>query len=448
MAEEQIGAEGLRVAIGLPSAVLLVMGGIIGVGIFANPSIVAHAVHSSSLVLIAWSLGGAVALLGAFVYAELAARFPTTGGEYVYLRDTYGPLAGFLYAWTLLLVVQAGGMAAVSIVFAKNLNVLFNGSLSEPMLAVGVMAILAVVNSIGAGYGNGAQTLLGALKIAAIAALIGAGLFLAPHARPAAVAAHATSTSWKDFGAAMIPVVFSYGGWQTAGFVAGEIRDPARNLVRALIIGVAGVIGLYLLINIACLQALGVDALGRTLTPTSDVLALTVGPASAKLAAAAIALSALAFLSQSMLTAPRVCFALARDGLFFRWAARVTEKGRAPMIAILLQAAWTVILALSGRYDQILSYVVSMNFLFFAACASCLFTLRWRERRGEARSADSGFRTPWYPLTTGLFIAACLTMVACSFWAYPVNSLIGYAIMLIGLPLYFYWRRQGAAEVS
>ena len=339
-------------------------------------------------------------------------------------------------------------MAAVSIVFAKNLNVLFNGSLSEPMVAVGVMAILAVINSIGAGYGNGAQTLLGAVRIAAIAALIGAGLFLAPHVHPSAVAAEATGATWKDFGTAMIPVVFSYGGWQTAGFVAGEIRDPARNLVRALIIGVAGVIGLYLLINIACLQALGVDALGRTLTPTSDVLALTVGPASAKLAAAAIALSALAFLSQSMLTAPRVCFALARDGLFFRWAAKVTEKGRAPMIAILLQATWTVILALSGRYDQILSYVVSMNFLFFGACASCLFAIRWRARRAGTPVEDGGFRTPWHPVTNGLFIAACVTVVACSFWAYPVNSLIGYAIMLMGLPLYFYWRRQGPSEIS
>ncbi len=448
MASKEIGAEGLRVAIGLPSAVMLVMGGIVGVGIFANPAIVAHDLHSAPLVLLAWSLGGALALLGAFVYAELAARFPATGGEYVYLRDTYGPLAGFLYAWTLLLVVQAGGMAAVCIVFAKNLNVLFNGSLSEPMVAVGVMAALAGVNSLGAGSGNGAQSLLGALKIVVIGALIAAGLFLAPHAPAVPAAEQAITSPWKAFGAAIIPVVFSYGGWQTAGFVSGEIRDPARNLVKALIIGVAGVITIYLLINIAFLRALGVDALGRTLTPTSDVLALAVGPSSAKLAAAAIALSALAYLSQSMLTAPRVCFALARDGLFFRWAAAVTENGRAPMIAIILQATWTAVLALSGHYDQILSYVVSMNFLFFGACASCLFAIRWRARRTGAPVEDGGFRTPWHTVTNGLFIAACITVVACSFWAYPVNSLIGYGIMLMGLPLYFYWRRQGTLEAS
>ncbi len=451
MSETRNGAEGLRVAIGFPGAVMLVMGGIVGVGIFANPAIVARGLHAPGLVLAAWSLGGVVALLGAFVYAELAARIPATGGEYVYLRDTYGPLAGFLFGWTTLFVVQAGGMAAVSIVFARNLDVLFGGGLSEPLVVVAVLAGLAAVNCVGVKSGNGLQSLLGLLKVGAIAALIVAGLSLAPHRPAAAVAPMAGSApldAWKAFGGAMIPVVFSYGGWQTANFVAGEIRDPARNLARALLAGVAAVIVLYLLVNVACLRALGVDALGRTLTPTSDVLALSVGPAAARLAAAAIALSALAFLSQSMLTAPRVCFAMARDGLFFRRVATVARGSRAPAVAIVLQAAWTAVLALSGRYDQILSYVVSMNFLFFAVSASCLFVLRRRARKTGAAAGASGFRAPWHPITTGAFILACLAIVGCSFWAYPVNSLIGYAILLLGVPPYLYWRRRGARDAA
>ena len=448
MSNPDIGDEGLRIAIGLSSAVMLVMGGIVGVGIFANPAIVAKGLHSPTLVLAAWGLGGVVALLGAFVYAELAARIPATGGEYVYLRNTYGPLAGFLYGWTTLFVVQAGGMAAVSIVFAKNLNVLAGGVLLEPVVVVAVLAGLAGVNCVGVKSGNGMQSILGLLRIGAIGALVIAGLLLTPHApvhQGAPAAAPAPMNLWKAFGAAMIPVVFSYGGWQTASFVAGEIRDPARNLARALMLGVAAVILLYLLVNIACLRALGVEALGRTLTPTSDVLALSVGPAAGKLAAAAIALSALAFLSQSMLTAPRVCFAMARDGLFFRRIGTVAKGSRAPAAAIILQAAWTGVLALSGGYDQILSYVVSMNFLFFAVSASCLFTLRWREARGAPASA-AGFRAPWHPLTTAGFIAACLAIVGCSFWAYPVNSLIGYAILLMGVPPYLYWRRRRTPE--
>jgi len=444
MGHETTG-EGLKVAIGFPSAVMLVIGGIVGVGVFVNPAVVAHGLHSSGLVIAAWTLGGAIALLGAFVYAELAARMPATGGEYAYLRTTYGPLAGFLFGWTTLLVVQSGGQATVAIVFAKNIDVLFDGRLSEPAVVVAVLAGLAWVNVRGVILGNGVQATLGALKILAIAAVVLAGLWLTPHidlARPRPSSLRADSL--KAFGAAMIPVVFSYGGWQTANYIAGEMKDSRRNLARALLVGVVAVIALYLLVNIACLRALGLAGLGATLTPVSDVLQRTVGPVGAKLAAGAIALSALAFLSQGMLTGPRVTFAMAQDGLFFRRMARLGQASRAPALAVLLQAAWTGVLALSGRYDQILSYVIAMNFLFFGLSASCLFVLR---RRELARPVVDGYRAPFHPWTTGLFILACGGVVACSFWAYPVNSLIGYAILALGAPAYLYWRRQARQEI-
>jgi len=444
MGHETTG-EGLKVAIGFPSAVMLVIGGIVGVGIFVNPAVVAHGLSSPGLVMAAWTLGGFVALLGAFVYAELAARMPATGGEYVYLRTSYGPLAGFLFGWTTLLVVQAGGQAAVAIVFAKNLDVLCDGRLSEPAVVIAVLAGLAFINVRGVTLGNGVQAALGALKIAAIAAVILAGLWLAPHVELARALPFSRSDPLKAFGAAIIPVVFSYGGWQTANYVAGEMKDSHRNLARALLVGVVAVIALYLLVNVACLRALGLRGLGATLTPVSDVLQRTVGPVGAKLAAGAIALSALAFLSQGMLTGPRVTYAMARDGLFFRSMARLGETTRAPAPAVVLQAAWTGVLALSGTYDQILSYVISMNFLFFGLSASCLFVLRRREASAGG-AVTAGYRAPWHPWTTGLFILACVGVVACSFWAYPVNSLIGYALMALGLPPYLFWRHLTRAR--
>jgi basic amino acid/polyamine antiporter, APA family len=446
MDHKDITAEGLRVGIGFPSAVMLVIGGIIGVGIFVNPAVVARGLTSPVLVLSAWALGGGIALLGAFVYAELAARMPNTGGEYVYLRDTFGPLAGFLFGWTTLLVVQAGGMAAVTIVFARNLNVLAGGALPEQAVVVATLAGLAAVNCLGVKSGNGVQGLLGALKVAAIAAVVLAGLFIAPQIgfRPTEVLATVSADPLKAFGAAMIPVVFSYGGWQTANYVAGEIRDPSRNLARALLVGVIAVISIYLLVNIACVRALGVKQLGETLTPVSDVLQRAAGPVGAGLAASAIALSAIAYLSQAMLTGPRVYFAMARDGLFFRGVARVGDSSRVPVISIILQAVWTGFLALSGSYEQILSYVTSMNFLFFGLSASCLFVLRRRDR-AAGRKMD-GYLAPFHPWSTGVFVLACAVIVGVSFWAYPVNSLVGYGIMLIGVPPYLYWRSQKARD--
>ncbi len=447
MPRPETTSEGLEAAIGFPGAMMLVIGGIVGVGIFVNPAVVARGLHSPALALAAWSLGGVVALLGAFAYVELAARIPATGGEYIYLRDTYGPLAGFLYGWTTLLVVQAGGMAAVAIVFARNLDVLAGGGLAERWVALAALAALAAVNCLGVRSGNGVQAGLGALKVVAIAAMIVAGLTVAaPAAHLAPAAPTGAPGSLKAFGGAMIAVVFSYGGWQTANYVAGEMKHPRRDLARALVAGVGAVIALYLLVNIAGLRALGVDGLGATLTPISGVLERAVGPLGARLAAAAVALSAIAFLSQAMLTAPRVYFAMARDGLFFRRVARLGEASRAPALAILLQAAWTGVLALTGRYEQILGYVIAMNFLFFGLSASCLFVLRRREKAAGPAAETTGFRAPWHPWSTGLFIAACAAVVAASFWAYPVNSLVGYAIMALGVPPYLYWRRKSRRE--
>jgi APA family basic amino acid/polyamine antiporter len=242
----------------------------------------------------------------------------------------------------------------------------------------------------------------------------------------------------------MIPVVFSYGGWQTTNYVAGEMMNPGRNLARALVAGVLGVMALYLLVNIACIRALGIGGLAATLTPTSDVLRLVAGPLGAELTAGAIALSAVAFLSQSTLTGPRVYFAMARDGLFFRQVGAIADASHVPVIAIVLQAAWAILLALSGSYEQILSYVTGMNFLFFGLASSALFVLRRRERLTGV--VHTGYRTPGHPWTTLAFILASILVVLSALWAFPINSLIGYGLLLLGVPPYLLWRRQKLRE--
>lgn len=413
---------------------MLVMGGVIGVGIFVNPAIVERLTRSPELGLAAWIAGGLISLLGAFVYAELAARLPATGGEYQYIRAAYGSLPAFLFGWTTLLVVHTGGSAAVAIVLAKNVRLLTG--IAEPWTVIATLTVLAGVNCAGVKSGNRTQAMLGALKVALILAVIAAGLSLAPQA--ARLAAEPKGPRpLQGFGAALIPVLFTYGGWQTANFVAGEMKNPRRNLAIALVGGVLAVTVVYLLIDIACLRALGRGALAATLTPAADVVGRLAGPIGAKLAAAAVAISAFAFLSQGMLTGPRVIYAMARDGYFFRLVGKVSESRRAPAAAIVMMATWTGALALTGAYERILSYVVSMNFLFFGVSASTLFVLRARHVGGEG-----GFRAPLHPWSTGVFILACAVTVASAFWSFPIDSLIGYAIMAAGLPAYYWWRSR------
>jgi APA family basic amino acid/polyamine antiporter len=284
------------------------------------------------------------------------------------------------------------------------------------------------------------------LKILAIAALVAAGLFFAGGAAEATeAAARPASTGLASFGAAMIPVMFAYGGWQTASFVAGEMRDPRRDLARGLLIGVLGVIALYVAVNVACVLALGAAGLAAEPAPASAVMRLAFGERGAALIAVGIAVSTFGFLSQGMLTAPRVYFAMADDGLFFRRVAWLDPRTRAPVVAIALQGLLALVIALTGTYEQILNYVVSVDFIFFGLTAGTLFVFRRRAEGGGADGSEgwSGARVPGHPLTTAFFVAACALIVASTLYRYPANSAIGIAIMLAGLPVYLLCRRRG-----
>jgi APA family basic amino acid/polyamine antiporter len=289
------------------------------------------------------------------------------------------------------------------------------------------------------------------LKIAAIALLVGAGFLLlrAPHPLLHPVMDERPSFDLLTaFGAAMIPVLFAYGGWQTTNFVAAEIKDPRRNLARALVIGVAGVIVLYLAVNLVCVRTLGPAGLAHTTVPATAVMQAVMGSRGAQLIALGITVSTLGFLSQSILTAPRVYFAMAEDGLFFRSVAYVNRRTRVPVVAIILQSVWTAVIALSGRYDQILNYVVATDFVFFGLTATCIFVFRRREAREAAARERASFRTPGHPFTTAAFVLACWLVVADTIYKYPSNSLVGTMILLLGIPVYLLWSRRKTVENS
>ncbi len=419
---------------------MIVMGGIIGSGIFVNPYVVARQVHTSALILGAWILGGITALAGAFIYAELAVLRPNLGGQYAYLREAYHPAIGFLYGWALLLVMQTGGMAAVAVTFARYAREIVHSDASDGLIATLVLTVLTIINCLGVRSGSAVQSTLMVLKIGAIVVLLFAGFSTASAGPQITIHEPFSPHLLVTFGAAVTPVLFAYGGWQTASFMTGEMRDPGRDLARALLLGVTGVTAIYLAVNVVCLHTLGPNGLAATITPAYTVMQKAIGDRGALFMAFAISVSTLGFLSQSMLTAPRVYFAMARDGLFFQWLAWLPKSTRVPVAAIALQGLLAVIIALSGRYEQILNYVVSIDFIFFGLTGASLFVFRRRTK------AASEHRTPGHPFTTVFFVAACWLVVLATFYHYPGNSLIGLGLLLLGIPVYFYWSRRQTVE--
>lgn len=424
--------------LGLFDATMIVMGGIVGSGIFMNPSVVALQVHTPFLILGAWVLGGLFALTAAFIWAELASVRPDVGGQYAYLREAFHPLVAFVYGWVLLLVIQTGGMAAVAVTFSRYFVELTNIQIGYPQLAAIVLGVLTIVNCLGVRAGGTLQSVLMVLKIVALAALVACGLLLAGRSpSPETLLDRPASFDLLTaFGAALVPVIFSYGGWQTATFVAGEIKEPRRNLPRGLIFGVIGVVVLYVAANVVYITVLGTEGLATSKAAASDVMRNALGDFGSRAIAAGIAISTVGFLSQSMLTAPRVYFAMANDGLFFKGVGMVHPKTRAPIVAIALQGLLAIVVALRGTYESILNYVVSVDVIFFGLTACCIFVFRKR----EGATGEGLTRVPGHPFTTTIFIAVCWLVAVNAVYKYPRNTLIGLAIMAAGIPAYWFWR--------
>jgi basic amino acid/polyamine antiporter, APA family len=434
-------AAGLARKLGAFDATLIVIGGIIGTGIFMTPSIVAQRAQTPALIIGVWVLGGVIALIGAFIFAELAWRKPSVGGTYGYLRDAYHPVLAFMSGWTSLFVTNSGSYAASAVTFAVYASPFFH--LAATPIAITVIVAMSTINCFGVQEGVWAQNLLTMLKIGTIIALVVAAFF-GPRefAHAHAIVAPAGLALIGILGAALLPVFYTYDGWQTAPFMDEELKDPARTLAFGLIWGVIAIVVLYLAVTLAEITMLGPAGLAATATPATEVLRRAVGPVAAALMAGCIALSSLGLISNTSLVIPRLYFAMAQDGLFFKQLAYVHPRTQAPVVAIILQAVVSIVIVESGRYDQILNYVASMDFLYMVLFAGAVFVFR---RRGVA-AGQYGVRVPLHPWSTLFFASVCAAVVINSFVAFPRETLVGLAILLSGAPVYLLWRRRQSVQ--
>jgi APA family basic amino acid/polyamine antiporter len=427
--------------LGAFDATLIVMGGIVGTGIFMNPAVVAARAHTTPLILSVWLVGGIIALIGAFIFAELAWRRPSVGGTYGYLRDAFHPVLAFMSGWTSLFVTNSGSYAATAVTFAIYASPFLH--VATVPLAVAVIAVMSGINCFGVGKGAGVQNAIMVVKIVAIGGLIAAGFFApAQIAHAQAIVAPAGIALVGALGAALLPVFYSYDGWQTAPFMDEELKDPQRTLPLGLIWGVVGVVILYIAVTLVSLRVLGPAGLAASQAPATDILQRAIGPGAAALMSGCIALSTIGFLSNTALTIPRLYFAMANDGLFFKQIAYVHPKTKAPVNAVLLQAVVAIVIVLVGKYDQILNYVTSMDFLYMVLFAIALVIFRKRAVAG----AGTGVRVPLHPWSTLVFAAVSLAVVINSYVAFPKDTLIGLLILLSGAPVYFIWVRRAVPQ--
>jgi APA family basic amino acid/polyamine antiporter len=432
-----------RRELGFFDATMVVIGGIIGAGIFINPYIVAQRLPASGLVIAAWITGGLIAGAGALAFAELGALFPQAGGPYAYLRRAYHPVVGFLYGWAQLFLIVGGGIAAVAITFAEYTLRFLGRTGGSQLLAIAAIVLVSAVNYLGVKPGSRLLNLFVVLKVLALLALIAAGTLLpASPDTPALLPAPDTGFLPLAFGAALIPIMFSYGGWQNANYIAEEIREPRRNLPRALIAGTALVIFIYVAVNAIYLRALGHSGLAATSTPAADTAARAFGEGGDRLIALAIAISTFGFLNLSILAPTRIYFAMARDGVFFNAVARLHRRYRTPAFAITLQAAWAILLAMTGRYGQLVDTVVFADWIFFGATVAAVFV--FRRQVPLAQREPGTFVTPGYPLIPALFVLAALIIVASVIGSNPGRSAFGAILLAAGVPAYVAWSRHTA----
>ncbi len=426
---------GFRRELGLFDAVVVVAGAIIGVGIFANPSNVARLLPTPALIVLAWSIGGGLALVGGFIWAELGSRFPFVGGQYVYLTRTYPPIIGFLYGVALLFIINGGSLAAVAILFASYVDRSFVelGPAGVRVLAAAVLVAFTAVNAIGVRAGKITSNLLMTIKVAGIGVLL---WFAFSRGGPPASSFHAGDLGSLDGSSmallltALVPIMFAYGGWQNCGTLAAEIRDPARNLARANVIGVIVVVVLYLSLNLAYLRVMTPAGVAASGALASDMAWIAAGPGGGLLVALLIVISSLGWMAVVILTGPRLYYAMAQDGVFFRQAGRLHPRYRTPVFALWFQAAVSLVLLTTNSYDQLLSYVVFADWLFFGFTAAAVFVAR-------ARGLGSPtVMVPGHPVTTAVFVLAAVGIVGNSFVAYPRQSLVGTAILLAAAAAY------------
>jgi APA family basic amino acid/polyamine antiporter len=448
--------EGLLRVLGLGSAILLVIGSVIGSGIFLTTGGMAALIPSPSLILVAWALGGALSIAGGLTYAEMGAMYPRSGGVYVFLREAYGGLAAFLYGWASLLVMISGSMAAVAVGFAEYLSYFVpvlgtsNVVLRVPVpwgtfavsagqfVAASSLGVLGAVNYVGVRSGNMVNVVLTATKVAGLLAIPVMAL-VAGSAEPdfTPVVPPDLARPLSSFGIAMIAVLWTYESWYYVTFAAGEIKDPQRNVPRALFIGISALAAIYLVVNIAYMFTLTIDEM-RGVTRIAEKASLALmGPAGAGFLAATVVISTFGCNAAGMLGGSRVLFAMALDSSFLPAAGRVHPVYRTPHIAIAVLTVWSMVLALSGSYEQLFTYVMFASILFSVAAGVALFVLR-RSQPDWPRP----YRAWGYPVIPALFVLGATAFVVNTLLERPAESIAGLGLVALGLPAYWFSTRS------
>ncbi len=436
-------ARSLRRTLRPRDLILIVIGTVIGSGIFLVPGPVLRQTGGDvRLALLVWVVAGVLSLLGALTYAEMGAAKPDAGGLYVYIRDAFGPLTAFLYGWTAFFVIASGSVATLAVAFTSYLQQFVSVSPAVgKLVAALVVLIVMAVNVRGVRQGADVQNVTTAIKAGAIVVM--SVLLLALGTRPAGeAAAVATGGSLlQDVGLAMIAVLWAYEGWQYVTFSAGETIEPQRNFPRALVFGTVLLIAIYLLANVAYLAALGTAGVMASERVAADAVTAVLGPAAGKVIAAVILVSMFSAANGITMTAPRLYFSMARDRVFFARLAEVHPRFGTPALAIVASSVWAMLLAVTGTFEQLLTYVVFIGWIFYALGGLAIFAYRRR-----TPDLPRPFRTPGYPLTPLLFVASAAAIVINTVVSQPGRAAVGLGLVLLGVPAFYVWRARAAGR--
>lgn len=442
-------------AIGLGGATLLVIGNVLGSAIFLTTGIMAERMPSATLLLLAWIFGGLLALTGSLTCAELGAMFPRSGGWYVYLREAYGPVWGFLFGWAGVMVMLTGSLAAIAVGFAEYFSYFFPSlstshiifSLLLPwgvlrisagqVVAAASLVLLGGINYLGVRTGNAVQAALTSIKVGLLAFIPFAALVLHPIHPSFRPVVSQVPRAASSFGIAMIAVMWAYSGWDWMCFAAGEIKRPERNVPRALILGTIALTALYVSANLGYICSLRIEEMRGVLRIAERSVTAMIGGGGAGLVAAGVMISTLGCNAAGIIPTSRVCFAMSRDGLFFNSAAAVHPRYRTPHVAIVLICAWSAFLTITGTYEQLYTYVVFTALLFNVAGGLAVFKLR-RIQPDLKRP----YRVWGYPFVPAVFIISTSALVLSTLVERPVESLLGLCLVALGLPAYWYWSRK------
>jgi APA family basic amino acid/polyamine antiporter len=417
-------AQDLPRRLGMVDATAIVIGIVIGSGIFVLPNLIARSLPSASAILAVWMVAGVLSFFGALAYAELGAMLPATGGQYVYLREAYGPLCAFVCGWTFMLAVMAGGSAWMAVTFSIYMGYFLPlSAAAAKALAVALIAVLSAVNYLGVQEGAWVQRTFTGLKIVGLLVLIGAGL-ASPHTAGQAAGPKLSS---MHFGVAMAACLMAYNGWSYVSFVAGEVRDPQKNLLRSLVLGMAAVAVLYVSANIAYLKVMTVAQIAATDRVGADLATLTMGRIGGAFVSLTVLLSIIGAVNGCILTGARIPFAQARDGLFFARFGKVHPRFQTPSFAILCSGIWTAILVLTGSYETLYSYSILAAWIFYTMCVGAVFVLR-----RKLPDVHRPYRMWGYPYTLWLFVAVSVWFMADALITQTRPSLMALVIVAAG----------------